>query len=327
MRSNALSGLAFCRHPATVLVCSLAVTAAFSVAGASVAFAVDDATGSDAALAEDGTVAVDAGPAGDASAAPEGVLGGPSHDACWNQKCAAQAAACFADAACAQLDACAAKKDAKCAAAVKSQKAHDLFVALQKCGWTACSDPTKASCAGKCGVYLGVGCNCDAGCAQYGDCCQDYVAICSSCKDRCGTAHDGYVCQCDKTCAKLGTCCADKAALCVCVPDCKDRACGDDGCGGICGLCDGAATCTASGKCLVAGADAGAAETAAPAADVPGAADAGVASDLVTADAAGKTAPPADDGGCNAGRKVGSAGWAVWACGLALALRRRRIFA
>ena len=34
-----------------------------------------------------------------------------------------------------------------------------------------------------------------------------------------------------------------------CVPDCEGRVCGDDGCGGSCGLCDGGCTCSAQGQC------------------------------------------------------------------------------
>lgn len=33
----------------------------------------------------------------------------------------------------------------------------------------------------------------------------------------------------------------------VCQPDCTDAACGDDGCGGICGVCDDELECTSDG--------------------------------------------------------------------------------
>ena len=36
----------------------------------------------------------------------------------------------------------------------------------------------------------------------------------------------------------------------LCAPDCEDKACGDDGCGGSCGTCPGAQICGDSGACL-----------------------------------------------------------------------------
>ncbi|MBL8684292.1 MAG: hypothetical protein JNK05_34275 [Myxococcales bacterium] len=38
-----------------------------------------------------------------------------------------------------------------------------------------------------------------------------------------------------------------------CMPRCEGRVCGDDGCGGVCGMCGGGATCTAMGTCTLAG--------------------------------------------------------------------------
>lgn len=59
------------------------------------------------------------------------------------------------------------------------------------------------SCAGRCGGAAPAGCSCAPGCAATGSCCNDYVAACSAC-----------------------------------VPDCNNKNCGDDGCGGQCGACD-----------------------------------------------------------------------------------------
>jgi hypothetical protein len=39
----------------------------------------------------------------------------------------------------------------------------------------------------------------------------------------------------------------------VCQPDCDDRVCGDDGCGGSCGSCDPDESCTGDGECQPAG--------------------------------------------------------------------------
>jgi len=36
----------------------------------------------------------------------------------------------------------------------------------------------------------------------------------------------------------------------ACAPQCLDRACGDDGCGGSCGACDDGATCSDAGQCV-----------------------------------------------------------------------------
>jgi len=59
---------------------------------------------------------------------------------------------------------------------------------------------------------------------------------------------------CDAECVENGDCCFDVCAACTedspetcgeCVPDCTDLACGDDGCGGSCGTCEGGGSCDA----------------------------------------------------------------------------------
>jgi len=47
----------------------------------------------------------------------------------------------------------------------------------------------------------------------------------------------------------------DPALDCPCVPTCEGRVCGDDGCGGSCGVCQGEARCSLDGQCLTAGPD------------------------------------------------------------------------
>ena len=47
----------------------------------------------------------------------------------------------------------------------------------------------------------------------------------------------------------------DPGLSCPCAPSCAGRVCGDDGCGGSCGACQGEARCAASGQCLTAGPD------------------------------------------------------------------------
>jgi hypothetical protein len=39
----------------------------------------------------------------------------------------------------------------------------------------------------------------------------------------------------------------------ACVPQCTGRVCGDDRCGGVCGMCGGGASCTAAGTCSLTG--------------------------------------------------------------------------
>ena len=36
----------------------------------------------------------------------------------------------------------------------------------------------------------------------------------------------------------------------TCTPACSERACGDDGCGGVCGDCDGGQSCNSNGQCV-----------------------------------------------------------------------------
>jgi len=67
---------------------------------------------------------------------------------------------------------------------------------------------------------------------------------------------DGKACG-DNGCGGLcGVC--DSGLVCdhtftcaePCVPDCDDKACGDDGCGGLCGTCDGGLVCDHTFTCL-----------------------------------------------------------------------------
>jgi|GEM_PF-856732 len=109
------------------------------------------------------------------------------------------------------------------------------------------------SCGGLCGVTAPGGCGCDQGCVERGDCCPDYVSRCT-CQPRC----DGRVCG-DDGCG--GTCGACQGELPFCQPDgtcgescaplCAGKDCGDDGCGGTCGACDGGAgACNDHQRCV-----------------------------------------------------------------------------
>ena len=74
-----------------------------------------------------------------------------------------------------------------------------------------------------------------------GECAEPFV----TCEGRC--------CASEETCCE-GTCCASDE-LCVvgdcCLPDCAQKACGDDGCGGSCGECGNCLECSA-GACVAA---------------------------------------------------------------------------
>jgi hypothetical protein len=102
-------------------------------------------------------------------------------------------------------------------------------------------------CAGLCGSLepTAANCYCDAGCAEYGDCCPDQPMVCgappangvngqaATCDGRCDSPEgqpdgNGSHCYCDDACVEHDDCCSDRAVAC-------DG--GGDGGGG------GAATC------------------------------------------------------------------------------------
>jgi hypothetical protein len=129
------------------------------------------------------------------------------------------------------------------------------------------------SCDGFCESQSPSGCYCDSQCMTYGDCCPDACALCGICEPSGETGGEeegggtdpesclGFCeniapsgCYCDTSCVLYGDCCPDACALCGacdsggeagggeetgggCVPDCAGKTCGDDGCGGSCGVC------------------------------------------------------------------------------------------
>jgi hypothetical protein len=121
------------------------------------------------------------------------------------------------------------------------------------CG--TCLDPAKPTCSvGQC-----VACqpNCadrvcgDDGCGGSCGAC-DTGKLCASGQcifpppDQSCIGHCGGIpvsgCSCQGGCAKAGNCCVD-VSVCGCQPDCAGKECGDDGCGGQCGICALGATC------------------------------------------------------------------------------------
>ena len=73
---------------------------------------------------------------------------------------------------------------------------------------------------------------------------------CASAGKKCGwnAQSKAYVCGVSSDVEPTGT--LPKACLPPCVPSCKDKACGGDGCGGVCGTCDAGQKCeAATGVC------------------------------------------------------------------------------
>jgi uncharacterized protein (TIGR03382 family) len=199
---------------------------------------------------------------GDPEPEPEPVLVLPNE--CWEEKCTTEIDACKAQPSCVEWNQCEQIEEtteqttcyqeviAKYPNEVDSSPKHILYYELQTCGWTNCNDPTAASCAdpglegaeNRCGQWSNDWpCNCDDGCQQFGDCCDDYGEVCNNemppqpdCLED-SDCPDGQVCT-DSTCQPE-----------ACTPSCDGKQCGDDGCDSTCGTCEGASSCTAAGIC------------------------------------------------------------------------------
>ncbi len=116
-------------------------------------------------------------------------------------------------------------------------------------------DPCDATCDGLiCGNFEG--CECGA-CGEGETCSEDGLTCDTVCEPVC--AADGVPFECgDSGCVdeSCGECqagdqwaCVDN--MCVCTPDCGDKICGNDGCGGECGECpEDAPNCTPDGGCV-----------------------------------------------------------------------------
>jgi len=107
------------------------------------------------------------------------------------------------------------------------------------------------SCEGRCGE-TGVNCDCDEGCFDAGSCCGDIcVAFCTdllgcTCGDgACEGLEDCESCPADCGCAADALCLSGSC----CTPDCADKTCGGDGCGGACGTCTGDQDACVDGLC------------------------------------------------------------------------------
>ena len=114
-----------------------------------------------------------------------------------------------------------------------------LLVALLACMLAVgCSDevdvPCEPDCTNRhCGLDPLCGESCGI-CATNEDCTEAGVCECNNvtCNDLCCTS--GQVCHQDA----------------CCLPDCTDKQCGGDGCGGSCGDCSDGFVCNAEGQCV-----------------------------------------------------------------------------
>eukprot|EP00462_Mataza_sp_D1_P021886 CAMPEP_0175141214 /NCGR_PEP_ID=MMETSP0087-20121206/11977_1 /TAXON_ID=136419 /ORGANISM="Unknown Unknown, Strain D1" /LENGTH=391 /DNA_ID=CAMNT_0016424597 /DNA_START=106 /DNA_END=1281 /DNA_ORIENTATION=+ len=84
------------------------------------------------------------------------------------------------------------------------------------------------SCSGLCGrpATFSSDCGCDAACLKYGDCCSDYLVLCSSdtCRNRCNSDFNAQsFCQCDSECNTHQDCCSDYSR--VCAPGSQEGTC------------------------------------------------------------------------------------------------------
>ena len=120
---------------------------------------------------------------------------------------------------------------------------------FQACGVLECGDD---GCGGTCGECAD-GTSCVDGMCEAGWICNpDYQGAEDGCDCECGE----YDTDCDiadatiYNCEDWQTCNADGHCEGECVPDCTDKACGDDGCGGSCGECADGTNCNDEAQCV-----------------------------------------------------------------------------
>jgi len=133
--------------------------------------------------------------------------------------------------------------------------------------------PTLEGCSGSCGTCeSGTKCNDEGICIQCNASCEGRECGSDGCGGSCGTCPTGSSCtpagECQGAlpCCEIRECGLDPCAgvscgtcaegmscnvlgHCVCTPDCGNRECGSDGCGGTCGTCRVPETCGEDGVC------------------------------------------------------------------------------
>jgi hypothetical protein len=314
--------------------------------------ASDPGTNVEVISSDEGAVATDAG-------TPSGVF---SPNPCWDEQCTAESAACQADANCTSFNACwkhsgTAEEKQACFADLQEslgQEGYDaantMHQSLRECGWAACNDPNAGSCAdaGKDGAANRCGqwddawaCNCDDACSQFSDCCSDMETVCAaaggSCAGACGSADPQGSCYCDEQCAQNGDCCPDYETECgggTCTPDCFGKQCGDDGCGGTCGSCEGNFECNADAQCVAPSTGTDSGSTTTDSGSTTSGDNTSVNQDTAVAADAGSNpgtgnggSGGSDSGGCAANSQAHTPWALIVLCAmLALGLRRRRPF-
>jgi len=133
------------------------------------------------------------------------------------------------------------------------------------CGETCGSCPSNYACnvSGKCECRYST---CEGVCCATGEVCYDGLCCSPDCKGKqcgpdgcggsCGSCPSGEKCsnnscvcsylQCGNSCCGANDVCVDGNC---CRPQCENKECGDDGCGGSCGTCASGLSCQ-SGKCV-----------------------------------------------------------------------------
>ncbi|MEZ4265452.1 MAG: lamin tail domain-containing protein, partial [Myxococcota bacterium] len=124
-----------------------------------------------------------------------------------------------------------------------------------QCDGKSCGDD---GCGGDCGdCELGESCTptglCEpAACCSGNDCCEDNgTPGCSApLIEACVCGIDSFCCDTswDGVCAGIAS--DDCVDSCNCAADCNGKLCGDDGCGGSCGVCADGLGCDATGQCV-----------------------------------------------------------------------------
>ena len=121
---------------------------------------------------------------------------------------------------------------------------NQCVVCYPDCACKVCGDD---GCGGSCG-----------GCPGNAECVDDKCVNPDSCLGLCEMDNEPAPagCYCDEACFEYADCCPDVCDVCPemsgcgpCQPDCYGKECGEDGCGGACGTCQGGEFCSA-GKCV-----------------------------------------------------------------------------
>jgi hypothetical protein len=118
------------------------------------------------------------------------------------------------------------------------------------CGLVACNSPPASSCVNATTLrsYASSG-TCAGGTCSYTStdkACTSPPSLCYQSAGSCANGQCSYPFADGVSCFTGGVC---KSGQCLCTPSCGGKACGDDGCGGICGFCDVGQLCS-SGNCV-----------------------------------------------------------------------------